>query len=220
MSARPRIVRKRAFYWVPVYPPEFLGKEPFVKVLTVDPKDLINRVVRIKAVGYVSTYEDQLMDLLFRINKVTSSGAHAAFIGHCYPREVISTIVRRRRSRCEIVTRVITKDNHRVKVSVIAMTSKRAHFNQRRAIRKLMNSYINEKAKEFDAQHFLWNLVIRKAFHREILSLIHKIYPIRDFIVYKSFDESSLTPYAEISARIEGDISKILDKIAEAVRLR
>lgn len=220
MSSRPRVVRKRAFYWIPVYPPEFLGKEPFIKILTVDPKDLINRIVRIKATGYVSTYEDQLMDLLFRVNKITPSGAHTVFVGHQYPREVVSTIVRRRRSRCEVIARVITKDHHRVKVSMIAMTSKRAHYNQRRAIRRLMNTYISDKAREFDAQHFLWNLVIRKAFHREILSLIHKVYPIRDFIIYKSFDESSLIPHAEVSSKIEGDISKILDKIAEAVRLR
>jgi len=219
LSTRVRVVRKKAFYWIPVYPPEFLGKEPFVKVLTVEPKDLINRIVRIKATNYVSQYEDQLMDLLFRIVRVTPSGAYTIFIGHQYPREVISTIVRRRRSRCEVITRVTTKDNQRVKVSMLAMTFKRAHYRQRRAIRKLMEEYIQEKAKEFDSQHFLWNLVIRKAFHREILSSAHKIYPIRDFIVYKSFNETSLIPATEVPTKVEGDIAKILEN-AEIVRLR
>ena len=219
MSTRSRVVRKRAFYWIPVYPPEFLGKEPFVKVLTVDPKDLLNRIVRIKATNYVSQYEDQLMDLLFRIIRVTPSGAYTIFIGHQYPREVISTIVRRRRSRCEVITRVTTKDEQKVKISMIAMTFKRAHYRQRRAIRKLIEEYILEKARNFDSQHFLWNLVIRKAFHREIISLAHKIYPIRDFIVYKSFNESSFIPVAEIPERIEGDPSKILEN-AEVVKLR
>jgi len=217
--SRRRVVRKKIYHWIPVYPPEFLGRDPIVKVLTIEPRDLINRIVRIKAIGYVTRYEDQVMDLLFRIVKVTPSGAHSIFIGHQYPREIISTIVRRRRSKCEVITRVRTKDNQQVKVSVIAMTFRRAHYRQRKAIRRTMLEILEERAKELESQQFLWNLVIRKAFHREIISACHKIYPIRDFLVYKSFNESSLIPPTEITNYIEGDPAKILEK-TETVRLR
>ncbi len=220
MSSRTRrVARRRIYHWIPVYPPEFLGREPIAKVLTIEPKDLINRIVRIKAIGFVTRYEDQVMDLLFRIVRVTSAGAHTIFIGHQYPREIISTIVRRRRSRCEVITRVETQDKQRVKVSVLAMTFRRAHYRQRKAIRRVIQEKIEEKAKELESQQFLWNLVIRKAFHREIISACHKVYPIRDFLVYKSFNETSLIPHTEISSRIEGDVEKILEN-TETVRVR
>ncbi|MEX0568970.1 MAG: hypothetical protein Q6363_007420 [Candidatus Njordarchaeota archaeon] len=220
MSSRSsRAVRKKIYHWIPVYPPEFLGKEPLAKVLTIEPRDLINRILRIKAIGFVSRYEDQVMDLFFRIIKVTPGGAHTIFIGHQYPREIISTIVRRRRSRCEVITRVNTKDGKRLKVSIIAMTFKRAHYRQRKAIRKTIEDMIHEKAREFESQQFLWNLVIRKAFHKEIQNACHKIYPIRDFLVYKTFNEMSLIPPTEISKYIEGDPAKIFEG-TETVKLR
>ena len=156
---------------------------------------------------------------MFRIVKVTPSGAHAIFVGHQYPREIISTIVRRRRSKCEVITRVHTRDDQRIKVSIIAMTFKRAHYRHRKAIREIIRQIIEEKAKEIESQQFLWNLVIRKAFHRDILSKCHKIYPIRDFLVYKTFNETSLVPLTEISKYVEGDPAKILEH-AEAIKLR
>jgi len=212
-------VRKRIYHWIPVYPPSFLGKDPLVKVLTIEPRDLINRIVRIKAIGFVSRYEDQVMDLLFRITKVTPSGAYSIFIGHQYPREIISTIVRRRRSKCEVITRVNTKDGQKLKVSIIAMTFKRAHYRQRKAIRKTIEDLVREYAKDLESQQFLWNLVIRKAFHREIIGACHKIFPIRDFLVYKSFNETSLIPPTEIPKYVEGDPARILEN-TETVRLR
>jgi len=218
-SKASRIVRKKVYHWIPVYPPEFLGKDPLVKVLTIEPYDLINRIVRIKAIGFVSKYEDQVMDLLFRIVRVSAGGAYSIFTGHQYPSEIISTIVRRRRSRCEVITRVETKDNQRIKVSILAMTFKRAHYRQRKAIRNLIETMIKEKAKNLESQQFLWNLVIRKAFNREIMSACHKIYPIRDFLVYKTFNESSLIPPTEIPKYVEGEPSTILEK-TETIRLR
>ena len=218
-SKSTRIVRKKIYHWIPVYPPEFLGKDPLVKVLTIEPSDLINRIVRIKAVGFVSRYEDQVMDLLFRIVKVSPGGAYSIFVGHQYPREIISTIVRRRRSRCEVITRVMTKDNQRIKVSVLAMTFKRAHYRQRKAIRRTIENIIEEKARDLESQQFLWNLVIRKAFNRDILSACHKIYPIRDLLIYKSFNETSMIPPTEIQNYIEGEPSQILEK-TETIRLR
>lgn len=219
MGTKSRVVRKRVFYWFPVYPPEFLGKDPFVKVLSVEPKDLINRIVRIKAIGFAHRYEDQLMDLLFRIVKVSPSGAHTIFIGHQYPREVISTVVRRRRSKVEVITRVRTKDNQRIKVSILAITFRRIHYRQKKAIRKIVEDMIHEKAQEYESQQFLWHLVIRKSFHREIINAVHKVYALRDFLVYKTFNETSLVPVSEISSRVEGDPAKILEN-AEVVRLR
>jgi len=201
--------KKRKKYWITVYAPEIFGGKdrPLTKVLYSNIENLINRIVVVKGGDLLGSYdpEDRGMSLYFRIIRVTPGGAHTAFIGHEYSNEIILSKVRRRMTKIETIMRVYTNDGHRVKVSVLAMTTQRCHERHEKAIRKLIEDYIKNKAKDHDYEEFLYNLVITKKWHPEIIDMTNKIYPLREFMVYKTRVETLIIDKDEIPNRIEGE---------------
>ncbi len=204
LGRRARVKKKR--YWITVYAPELLGglDRPLVKVLCTDPTDLINRVVLVKGLEFTRDFEDRGMNLYFRITKVTPAGAFTTLIGHDYAREIITSKVRRRMSRVELITRVYTKDGHRVKISVLGMTAHRCKQVHKSLIRKIFDEFLREKAKEYNYEEFIYNLAIRKTWHAEMIKRAGKIYPLKEFLIYKSRAETVLVPADEIETAVEG----------------
>lgn len=215
-----RTKARRRKYWITVYAPELLGglKKPLAKVLCYEPEDLINRIVLVKGMEFSRNLEDRAMNLYFRIIKVTPSGAFTTLIGHDYAREIISSKVRRRMSRVELITRVYTKDGHRVKVSILAMTAQRCKQRHKRAIRKIFEEFIREKAKEYNYEEFIYHLAIKKAWYGDLIRLANKIYPLGEFLIYKSKAETVIIPQDEIVNRVEAK-EEVL-KHAEAFTVR
>jgi len=218
--SRARRVRKKRKYWITAYAPEILGgtNRPLAKVLCSDPTDLINRLVLVKGMEFTRELEDRGMNLYFRIIKVAPSGAFTTLVGHDYSREIISSKVRRRMSRVELITRVYTKDGHRVKVSIIAMTSHRCKEIHKKLIRKTFEEYLIQKAKEYNYEEFVYNLALRKMWHGEMIKRANKIYPIREFLVYKSRVETLIVPTDEIEKSVEG--LEEIEKRAESFTVR
>ncbi|MHA1608683.1 MAG: hypothetical protein ACTSUJ_01585 [Candidatus Njordarchaeales archaeon] len=219
MSSRGRLRRKRKI-WITAYAPELLGgvNRPLAKILCSEPEDLINRIVLVKGVEFTRDFEDRGMNLYFRIVRVTPSGAFTTLIGHDYVREVISSKVRRRMSRVEVVTRVYTKDGHRVKVSVLAMTTHRCREIHKRLIRKIFEEFLANKAKEHTYEEFIYHLAIAKTWHAEMIRLAHKVYPLREFLIYKSRAETAIVPADEIEKAVEQ--KEEIGKRAETFALR
>jgi len=201
--------RKKRKYWITVYAsPIFFGEaRPITKIVYNDPYSLINRIVMIKAGEFLGTYdpEERGMSLFFRIVKVTPSGAQTVFIGHEYPNEIVLSKVRRRMSRAETIIRVYSKDGHRIKVSALAVTIQRAHQRHLKLIRKTFEEFIAEKAKEYEHEEFLYRLIIKKEWNGELIDLANRIYPIRDFLIYKSRNETLLIDKDELSSAVEGE---------------
>lgn len=201
--------RRRRKFWITVYtPPLLFGEEkPITKVLYSDPYNLINRIVMVKAGELLGTYdpEERAVTLFFRIVKVTPSGAHTVFIGHEYPNEIILSKVRRRMSKAESITRVYSKDGHRIKVSALFVTIQRAHQRHLKLIRKTFEEFVSNRAKEYDHEEFLYRLVIRKEWHNEIVDMANRIYPIRDFLIYKTRNETLFIGKDELQKVVEAE---------------
>ncbi len=214
--------KKRKKFWITVYAPEIFGgnEKPLTKVLYNEVENLINRIVTIKGSELLGSYdpEDRGMSLFFRIIKVTPAGAQTTFIGHEISSEIILSKVRRRMSKIETIFRVYTKDGHRVKTSLLAMTTQRCHDRHKKTIRKTFENFITEKAKEYDYEEFLYNLVIVKKWHPELIDLANKIYPIRDFLIFKTRVETVIIDKDEIPKVIEGE-DEIL-KMSETYTIR
>ena len=214
--------KRRRKYWITVYAPEIFGGKdrPLTKVLYSEVENLINRIVVVKGGDLLGRYdpEEGGMSLYFRIIKVTPAGAHTAFIGHEYSNEIVLSKVRRRMTKIETIMRVYTKDGHRVKVSVLAMTAQRCHERHEKAIRKKIEEFITNKAKEYEFEEFLYNLVITKKWHPEMIDIANKIYPLREFMVYKTRVETLIVDKDEIPNRIEG-VDEIL-KMSETYVVR
>ncbi len=219
MSPAPRVKKKRRL-WITAYAPDILGgmDRPLVKVLCTAPSDLINRILTVKGTEFTRDFEDRGMNLYFRIIKVTPAGAQTTLIGHEYSREIISSKVRRRMSRVELITRLYTKDGNRVKVSVLAMTAHRCNYTHKKEIGRILENTLKEKAKDYGYEEFIYNLAIRKAWHNEMTKNANKIYPIREFLVYKSRAETVIVPPDEIEKAVEGE--EEVEKRAETYVVR
>ncbi|MGQ4890861.1 MAG: hypothetical protein ACP6IP_00030 [Candidatus Njordarchaeia archaeon] len=201
--------KKRRKYWITVYAPEIFGgkDKPLTKVLYSEVENLINRIVTVKGSELLGSYdpEDRGMSLYFRIIKVTPGGAWTTFIGHELSNEIVLSKVRRRMSKIETIFRVYTKDGHRIKVSMLAMTTQRCHDRHKRAIRKMFEEFVTERAKEFNYEEFLYNLVIVRKWHSELIDKANKIYPIREFLIFKTRVETVIVDKDDIPKVIEGE---------------
>jgi len=196
---------KQRKYWIIAYAPELLGgtNKPLAKILYFEPEELINKIVIVKGLEFTRSFEDRAMNLYFRIIKVTPAGAYTTLIGHDYAREIITSKVRRRMSKVELITRVYTKDGHRVKVSILAMTTSRCDRIHKKKIRRILDEFVNEKAKDYTYEELIYNLSIRKTWHNEIVSMISKVYPIREFLIYKTRAETVIIPTDQIRNSVE-----------------
>lgn len=203
MSKRKAKIKKKK-YWIIAYAPELLGgvKRPLVKVLCTSPELLINRVILIKGYEITKRLEDRGMNLYFRIIKVTPSGAFTTLVGHDFVREILSSMVRRHMSKIEVITRVKTKDNQIVKTSVLAMTAHRCHYRQKRAIRLLFEEFLHNKAKNLTYEEYIYNIIMRK-YDQEMINLAKKIYPIKEFLIFKTWAETVWVRPTEIPENIE-----------------
>ncbi|MEM0020771.1 MAG: 30S ribosomal protein S3ae [Fervidicoccaceae archaeon] len=171
--------------WYEVLAPPVFGEVSIGSIPAIEPSNLIGRTIEATLYDITGDYNQVHIKLKFQITSVDGHTAKTRFKGHELARDYLKVLTRRKSSKIQGIFKVQTKDGYVLRVSSAAFTSFKAKSSQKRAIRKIMEKIIAEKAKEmtFDEliQAFMGDTITS-----EIFSEAKKIYPIRKVEIFKS----------------------------------
>ena len=171
--------------WYTIYAPEmFEGKETG-KILSLEDKQLMNRILKISLADLTGDLSQSYTNLHFRVVSVTGKTAQTAMLGHELSRGYLKTLVRRGRSVLPVVKDVVTRDGVSLRVKAVAFTARRVSSPVAKAIRAEVVGEITDRSKEMSFSQMEQEMIFGK-FSSRLFNRIKKISPIKRVEIRKT----------------------------------
>ncbi len=164
--------------WVDIMAPAMFGEQQIGETFSSDPASIMGRTLEVQLSKIIGDYSKQHVNLKFQVTGVSDNKASTRFVGHNITREYMRSLIRRKTTRIEGVSDVVTKDGVKVRVKAIALALGRAQTLQEKTIRKIMHDVAARYAKDMNFDKFIHDLVVGRipsAMYRES----GKIYPLK-----------------------------------------
>ncbi len=171
--------------WYTVIAPPIFGEISIGTTPADDPLKLIGRVMETTLYDITGDITQVHIRLYFQIIKVEGDKAYTRFKGHEISRDYMKSLIRRKSSKIQGIFNVETKDQYRLRLTIVALTSYRCKTSQKRAIRKIMEEYIKSKVPQLTLDELIQEMLFGRM-SAEIMERARKIYPIRKVEIYKS----------------------------------
>ncbi len=175
----------KAKAWYNLVAPDMFGKTNIGETVAEEPEKLIGRVVEITLGELTNDLSKQNTKLILKIDRVGGDSAYTKFMGHQLTQDYLRSLVKRETSAVESNVSVNTKDGYTIRVKPSCFTIKRARANQVKAIRQIMNTVIEAKAKDMDMQQFIQEIITGKL-SASIYHDVKPVYPLRRVEVRKT----------------------------------
>jgi small subunit ribosomal protein S3Ae len=175
--------REKRWYEV-VAPPIFAGRV-IGETPALEPSQLVGRVFETTLGDLIDDFSKSHIKLYFQIKETDGNRAITAFSGHEMVRDYVRSLVRRRSSKVEDITRVRTKDGYLVKLCAMATTLRSIQSTKLTMLRMDMREVMRSKAAEKKLDEFVLEMVLGKL-SADIYKRCKKYCPIHKVEVYKS----------------------------------
>lgn len=150
-----------------------------------DPDLAIGRGVEVTMRELTGDFSKQYIKLRFEIDNIAGDVANTKFTGHKTTTDYVRSMIRRGTSRIDTTAVVTTKDDRRIKLHVLAVTTRRAKSSQQKYMREVITELLNESAAEKSFDEFVKSCVNGKL-ASEIYHRAKKIYPLKRVEIIKS----------------------------------
>ncbi len=171
--------------WFDIMAPSLFGEQKIGETFSSDPENIVGRKIEVPLSKLVGDFSKQHVTLKFQVTEVGEKTASTRFLGHNITREYMRSLIRRKTTRIEGVSDVITKDGIKVRIKAIALALGRAQTLQEKLIRKIMQDVAAEQAKNMDFDKFMRDVVIGRI-PSAMYRASGKIYPLKRMEVRKT----------------------------------
>ncbi|MCD6381618.1 MAG: 30S ribosomal protein S3ae [Candidatus Aenigmarchaeota archaeon] len=171
--------------WYDVYAPKIFGGIRIGEILVTDPKTLTERAVEVLLSDIIQDPSKFYIKLKFKGDKLENEKLYTKFVGHECLRDYISHIVRRGVTRVDNNVIVTTKDEKKLRVKGILITSRRVNVSTKSKIIKAMDKVIIEYAGKTNFDDFVKDMVFG-VIAGKIKKACKKIYPVSKVEIRKS----------------------------------
>ncbi|MDR3222502.1 MAG: 30S ribosomal protein S3ae [Methanobrevibacter sp.] len=187
MAAKRRRVRDtwKEKSWYNIKTPVVFGDKDIGETPSKDPNFLIGRRVDVTMRELTGDYSKQYIKLKFEVTNVAGDVANTKFIGHQITTDFVRSMIRRGTSRIDTPVTIKTTDGVKIKLYVLAITTRRAKSSQQKYMRETIIEIIKRKGKERDFEDIIENSVNGRL-ASEIYHIIKKIYPLKRVEIIKS----------------------------------
>jgi len=187
LSAEARRVRDkwRTKGWYSIVSPPYFNGVEIGSTPGGDPSGVIGRIIEITLYDITGDFSHQYLKLYFQVTDIRDSKADTIFKGHEYGRDYLRSLVRRGSTRIDGIFDLTTKDNYKMRISVVAFSAARVKTSQETTVRELIKKIAEEKAKVLTFDQLAQDLVYGKI-ASEIYNQTKKIIPLRHVGVRKS----------------------------------
>ncbi len=171
--------------WYKIFAPEMFGNTIAGETVANDQSLLVGRKLETTLGNLTNDYSKQNTKLIFEITDVTDDAANTRFMGHQMTRDYMRSLVKRRTTKIDAYTDVITRDKYKIRVKSSCFTLKRARTSQICAIRQIMNNVVTEKAKALEMGQYMQEIVLGKL-SADIYKSAKRAYPLRRAEIWKT----------------------------------
>lgn len=175
----------KAKQWYNIVAPEMFEKSNIGETLADDPEKLIGRNIEVTLGELTNDLSKQNIKLILKIDSVSGDSAYTRYMGHRLTQDYLFSLTKRESSSIETNVLIMTMDGYTVRVKPSSFTIKRARENQIKAIRLIMSSVIEARAKEMDMERFVQDIVTGKL-STSIYHDVKPIYPLRRVEIRKA----------------------------------
>lgn len=157
------------------------------EVLSSDPKNLINRVLRIPLSDLTGSTDPSSLysNVKLRVYKVGSKNVSTRIIGHEVAMSYLKALARRRRTVMHHVVDVETKDNVKIRVKVMLVTQSKVSSTLRASLRRRLHELLLELPKKRYYYEFMKE-ILGGDLARSLFSELNKVTPLEHFEIKKS----------------------------------
>ena len=142
---------------------------------------VIGRTVEVTMRELTGDFSKQYIKLQFEVDNVSGNIANTKFTGHKTTTDYVRSMIRRGTSRIDAPVIVTTQDDRKLKLHILAVTTRRAKSSQQKFMRETIKNVAAEKS--FD------NLVetcVNGKLASEVYHNAKKIYPLKRVEIIKS----------------------------------
>ncbi|GAB6284095.1 MAG: 30S ribosomal protein S3ae [Methanoregula sp.] len=187
-----RVEGWKAKSWFKVYVPDNLGKAYIGDTIANDAENVKGRIMQSTLGEILNDYAKQHVKMSFKIATVTGDAAYTEFVGHEVTRDYLRSLVKRRSSRVDCHTLVVTKDAKKVRLTISCYTFARANIAQEHAIRNVILASVAAQAQAWDLTTLV-NGIVSGEISRDLFKAVKTIYPTRRVEIIKSKVEQVAT---------------------------
>ncbi len=170
--------------WFTLIAPKIFKEKTIGETPTGDPKTLIGRKIEVNLINLVEDLSKYYIKFYFKINETKDDKAYTEFSGLECMRDYISRLIRYGIARIDTVQDLTTKDNKKIRIKSIIITSKKIKKN----VEKTLKNFVQDKIKkevESSSIDELIEKVINDHIKNSVFKEGKKIYPIRAFEIRK-----------------------------------
>ena len=175
----------KAKSWYNLVAPEMFGKANIGETIADEPEKLIGRNIEVTLGELTNDLSKQNTKLILKVDSVGGDSAYTKYMGHQLTQDYLRSLVKRETSSVEANVSVTTKDGYTIRVKPSCFTIKRAREAQVKAIRQIMHTVIQARAKELNMEQFVQDIVTGKL-SANIYHDVKPVYPLRRVEVRKT----------------------------------
>lgn len=171
--------------WYDVNSPSYFGGKLIASVPANSDDDMIGRIIGVTLYDITEDISQYHIKLNFQVVRLQDHVAQTIFKGHEYTGDYLRSLVRRGSTRVDAIVNVTTKDDFRLRVSVVAFSVLRVRQSQILNVRRIIREIVAEKAASLFFEQFVQEAVLGKI-ASDIYNDAKKIIPLRHVGIRKS----------------------------------
>jgi small subunit ribosomal protein S3Ae len=171
--------------WYTIKTPIAFGDKEIGDTPSREPDFLIGRGVEVTMRELTGDFSKQYIKLKFEVDNVAGDIANTKFTGHKVTTDYVRSMIRRGTSRIDAHVYIKTKDDYRMKLHVLAITTRRSKSSQQKFMRETITDLVEKLATEKSFEDVI-ETSVNGRMASEIYHRAKKIYPLKRVEVIKS----------------------------------
>ena len=171
--------------WYTIKTPIAFGDKEIGDTPSRDPNFLIGRGVEVTMRELTGDFSKQYIKLKFEVDNVAGDIANTKFTGHKVTTDYVRSMIRRGTSRIDTYVYIKTKDDYKMKLHVLAITTRRSKSSQQKFMRETINDLVEKLSSERSYEDVI-ETSVNGRMASEIYHRAKKIYPLKRVEIIKS----------------------------------
>jgi len=171
--------------WYTIKTPIAFGDKEIGDTPSREPNFLIGRGVEVTMRELTGDFSKQYIKLKFEVDNVAGDIANTKFTGHKVTTDYVRSMIRRGTSRIDAHVSIKTKDDYKMKLHVLAITTRRSKSSQQKFMRETITDLVEKLASEKSFEDVI-ETSVNGRMASEIYHKAKKIYPLKRVEIIKS----------------------------------
>ncbi|VVB68106.1 30S ribosomal protein S3Ae [Candidatus Norongarragalina meridionalis] len=201
----------KAKKWYQLVAPKVLGEGEIALIPATDDEHIINRIIKIPLKEITRDMSHAYTNVFLRVYEVREKKAYSKYIGHEIARELIGTMVRRKRDALLVVFPAKSKEGIDFTIKAIIITQNPCSGRQKTTLRKALIKILQEKAASEDFGQFIHEVLFGKVSAEAFEKLDGIIVPLKRIEIkktelYEEFDVEETKAEEKAEEKVEAPV--------------